>query len=103
MAQAITKKDIDGEPYPDPLSINFADVRLTKIPTKHQISAGDIAKFWLTTYREYNITQYDDLWLSLNGIPYIGMLELGDVIYKFDINDIINFDKNKIVIENISK
>ena len=48
MKQALIAKDVDGEPWPDPLTINYSNVRLSQIPTSYKIAAGDIAKFWLT-------------------------------------------------------
>jgi hypothetical protein len=60
-----------------------------------QINTGDIAKFWLRMYHEYNLIDHDDVLLGLNGVPYIGMLEPGDSLYKIDINDIEQFSISK--------
>ena len=87
--------DTDGDTYPDPLSISYGDTKFSDIPAKHVVSAGDISKFWLYMYNNYQVCEYDDILLSLNGIPYIGTLEPGDVICQLPISDIMNFSTNK--------
>lgn len=84
--------DIDGESFPDPLSVAYNNVELTKLPSKKSVSSVDIAKFWLFMYNNYNIQEKDDILLGLNGIPYIGMLEPGDDIFLVDSTDLDNFN-----------
>lgn len=85
----------DGERYPDPLSVNYSKAKFTEIPRSEKVSMGDIHKFWLHMYDNYDgLTDHDDLLLSLNGIPYIGMLEPGDVIYEITKKDLENFDRD---------
>lgn len=87
--------DIDGVPYPDPLSVNYSDFAIKEIPLPYQVSSGDIAKFWTHMYRKYEVPYYDDILLNMNGIGYIGLLEPGSVIYDFSLNDISHFNENK--------
>lgn len=92
--------DIDGVNYPDPLSLNYSDYAITEIPTLFQTTAADISKFWTRMYHDYKITELDDVLLDMNGIGYVGMLEPGSILYRFDIKDIqgVNSNKRKEVI-----
>lgn len=83
--------DIDGEPFPDPLSVAYNNISLTKLPSKKMVSSVDISKFWLFMYRNYGLQEEDDILLGLNGIPYVGMLEPGDEIFLVDAVDLENF------------
>lgn len=85
--------DDDGDTWPDPMSINYGNFKLSTMIGTHTISAGDIAKFWEYYYRIYQSTAGDDLLLSLNGIPYIGCLEPGDKIVEIPPADLISFTK----------
>lgn len=87
--------DKNGLCYPDPLSINFSNYAITEVPTLFQATAADISKFWKRMYEEYGVAELDDILLYMNGIGYIGMLEPGSVLYKFDMKDIKNFNANK--------
>jgi hypothetical protein len=84
---------ITKEKYPDPLSINYDDGELTKVPFAHQMSDADLDKWWLFFFNEYSkqnypTTSYDDLLLNINGVPYLGTLQPGSVIYIPDYNDL---------------
>jgi hypothetical protein len=80
-------RDIDGDFFPDPLSITF-DKPIKQLPTAKQIGGADISKFWMTYYEQYEETDGDDLLLSRNQIPYIGKLKPGDIIYFFQKDDL---------------
>lgn len=83
--------DEDGDTWPDPLSINYDNFKLSTMVGTHTITAGDIAKFWKYYYNTYQSTEGDDLLLSLNGIPYIGTLEPGDKIVEIPPDDLSSF------------
>lgn len=83
--------DIDGDTWPNPLSINYVGAKLTNIPNEHVVSRGDIARFWEYYYKRYGSVELDDILLTLNGIPYIGCLEEGDKIAELDEADLNNF------------
>lgn len=82
--------DVDSEFYPDPNSINYDAVQLSKIAPAQQLGAADIQKFWLWMERNYGRDDLDDLLLNINGIPYIGTLEPGDIICCVDENDLMS-------------
>lgn len=84
----------DNEEYPDIFEPNIVNMQLSEIPTTVTITERDIKKFWLCMYREYGAAEGDDIWLNINGVPYIGFLEPGQQIYRISPNDIMNFDKN---------
>lgn len=88
--------DIDNQKWPDPLSVTYNDVSFKAVPTEARLSAADLDKFWLFMQKNYKRTDLDDILLNLNGIPYIGMEQPGDVILKLDIDDIQNFDIRKV-------
>lgn len=88
--------DIDNEPYPDPLSVSYNDVQLTKMPTSSQLSIGDITKFWLYMRKVYGIQEFDDVLLNINGVPYKGMLKPGDEIFNIEVEDLFNFHTQKL-------
>lgn len=89
--------DEDGLQFPDILSVDYSKIQFEdSLPEPVMMSEGDIQKFWLFMYRNYNEVTGDDLLLNINGVPYIGMLEPGNKIFKVSLKDIINFDKNII-------
>ena len=87
---------IDGEQWPDPLSVSFNDVQMTKAPTLVQITDADITKFWLFMKHHYDLQEMDDILLNLNAIPYLGMERPGDNLYLVDINDMEKFNTQKL-------
>lgn len=83
-------KDTDGESYPDALSIAYNKPVFNKAPNTIRVSAADIDKFWLKMYKDYGVSYYDDLLLSFNGVPYLGCLSPGSVLFEPDLNDMID-------------
>lgn len=82
-------KDIDGELFPDPLSINYSKVQLTVIPTETMIvTTADLDCPWLAFYKKYNETGFDDLLWNMLGIPFFTTLEPGDELPLLDMRDI---------------
>lgn len=95
MAPSKVFDEVDGEAYPDPLSVKYVNSQLSSLPETHTVSILDIEKFWLFMQKNYGVSEYDDILLTLNGVPYIGSLEPGDVIYKISMNDLKNFNAQK--------
>jgi hypothetical protein len=90
-------QDEDGETYPDVLSCNYVNGALTKIPTAYVIDETDLGKFWLTMWKVYKCVDKDDIWLNINGIPYLGLLEPGSTLYIPVVEDLKGFLLNKTV------
>lgn len=91
MRESVVQDSADKESYPDPLSLNFNNFTLTKMPKRNVLGIADIDRFWLSYQRYYkDIAEGDDVLLSINNIPYRGMLRPGDAIYMPDKEDIYN-------------
>ena len=80
-----------GESYPDPLSINYNEGKLTILPINADVSKYDLEKFWLFMYNQYNTFNYDDVLLNENNVPYINCLSPGDKLYLPRGGDVTNF------------
>lgn len=80
--------DIDKDCWPDPLSIRYTNPSMNVVPATKEVNTSDLQKFWLTYYNTYGATDGDDILLSYNGVPYIGMLEPGDSIVILDSKDV---------------
>jgi hypothetical protein len=90
--------DTDTTTFPDPLSINFNDLKLTTSPYKKRLDSRQINKPWLIVYEVYNRTDSEDMILNLNGVAFYPTLEPGDDIYiptLADINTFISKMKTK--------
>ena len=72
---------VDKLNYPDPLSLNYSDTQLSVIPKLRDLSKVDLERFWVYMLRQYKMAEGDDILLTLNGVPYKGMLSPGDSIY----------------------
>ena len=82
----------DKLPYPDPLTINYNDTQLTQMPKRRELSMPDIQRFWLFMIKQYrSVAEGDDILLTLNNIPYRGMLVPGDQLYVIDSADLYGF------------
>ncbi len=72
--------DLNGELWPDPMSIKFTEQNFTSVPSITRVSTADIEKFWLAFYKVYGKTELDDILLTVNGLPYLGLLSAGSPI-----------------------
>jgi hypothetical protein len=82
MAESKIVDTVDQVAYPDPLTVNFNNLHLSEIPKLRTVSKVDLDRFWLFILRQYKtIAEGDDIVLTMNGIPYVGMLEPGDQLY----------------------
>lgn len=81
-------QDIDGDLYPDVLSVDYSKVEFKELPPVVTITSADINRFWYFMYKNYGISYNDDLLLNLNGIPYVGMLEPNDKLVMISLNDL---------------
>ena len=91
---------VDKDFYPDVLSIDYSNGVIQKIPTLHRITSADISKFWKYMWDRYGILELDDLLLSINGFPYLGMLEPGSELYELSLEDITGYMENKKIGED---
>jgi hypothetical protein len=92
MKESKIKDTVDQELFPDPLSVNYNLTQMSQIPKLRNLSSVDLRRFWVFMVKQYGgIAEADDVLLTLNNIPYIGMLEPGADIYLVDISDLKSF------------
>lgn len=92
MSSSRIKDPVDQALYPDPLSINYNETQMSQIPKLREVSEVDLRRFWIFMIKNYDaIAEADDVLLTLNNIPYLGMLAPGDSIYLLDVSDLYNF------------
>lgn len=91
--RASTVEDIDGQQFPDPLTIDYqaAIDSYGVLPSSHELSLTDLKKLWVTYYRLTDELDMDDVLYSINGIEHVGLLEPGDQIYLYDPNLVKKF------------
>jgi hypothetical protein len=87
--------DIDQQTYPDPLTINYNNGSLTKLPTEYRITSRDLSKWWIFMWEQYQMNEMDDVFLNINGVKYVMDMKPNDVIYKIVPEDIEGYLKNK--------
>lgn len=85
MRESWCAKDIDGESYPDPLSIDYKSVvdNTSNIPNTYTLTEPDVLKLWKSYYKATGKVEMDDVLYTLNGIEHVGVLEPLDQIYLF--------------------
>lgn len=69
-----------GRNYPDPLSLNYLNIKVSEKPRHVRLSEEDTVSFWLTASKVYGVSQLDDIVLTVNGVPHRNFLKNGDVI-----------------------
>lgn len=73
-------KDAQGRNYPDPLSLNYLNIKLSEKPIKSVLTESDVVSFWDKTAKIYGAAQLDDIVLTVNGVPHRNLLNNGDTI-----------------------
>lgn len=98
MKESSVTDDADNQTYPDPLTLNFTTIQLTELPKLRELSAPDLERFWLFIQRFYNSTaaEGDDIILTVNNVPYLGLLKSGDNLYLPALSDIYSMEGSKI-------
>lgn len=82
MSSSKVQDPVDHDNYPDPLAINYNNIVLSELPGRTAISKIDLDRFWVFMYKNYQgMSEADDVLLTLNDIPYLGMLEPGAYVY----------------------
>ncbi len=82
MNESQVKDTEDNGNYADPLSINFNRMELQTLPKLRDVNQADLNRFWFFILKTYtNIAEGDDVILTLNNVPYLGMLKPGDSLY----------------------
>lgn len=80
--------DEDGSAYPDPLTFRPGTIKLTSRPEQITLTEHTITKLWKKLHEYYGTTDYDDIILTLNGIPHRNFLKEGMILLLPKIEDI---------------
>lgn len=73
--------DEDGTAFPDPLTLNINNFKATETPQAVELTESEICYFWKIPYSIYGTPEFDDMILTLNGVPHRNQLEPEDIIY----------------------
>lgn len=81
MKEGVTADEVSGSLYPDPLSLNYSDFSIGSLPYKDIMTSRKIMFLWKEANDFYGQPCWDDIVLTLNGIPHKNFLEEGDELY----------------------
>ena len=96
MKDGVTADEISGSFYPDPLSLNYSDFSMSSVPLKDEMTSKKIIFFWKEAEALYGSPCWDDIVLTLNGVPHKNFLDVDDVMYFPSEDDIkISFGKER--------
>jgi hypothetical protein len=90
MNEGLTADELSGSYYPDPLSLNYLNLQMTSVPIKDTIDDTKAIFFWKEAEDLYGVAGYDDVVLTLNGVPHKNFLMPGDTVYFPSKEDIQN-------------
>lgn len=79
MEQSDTKAQ-DGTFYPDVCSFPIHKFKLTSNPKEHSITSIEVLRPDLIVWFDYDLNEFDDILLWLNGISDVRSMTAGDVI-----------------------
>lgn len=96
MTEGNTYDDVSLSYYPDPLSLNYLNLKMSNVPQKNVMTDSKIAFFWKEAENIYGTPSWDDMVLTLNGVPHKNFLRQGQIIYFPGISDMKNsFSKER--------
>lgn len=81
MKESTVEDSVIGSFYPDPLTLNYTDLRMTETPSSSTMTDERILYLWDETEERYGTPSWDDMVLTLNGIAHRNFLRSGDVLY----------------------
>lgn len=82
--------DVDGETYPDPLTLNYSSFIPSQFIESLTLLENDLARPWVLFSRKYGQAIYDDVILSLNEVPHRNFLTVDQELFFPDIGDLVN-------------
>ena len=88
MTEGTVLDEVSESLYPDPLSLNYLDLKLNSKPVEATLSDANIAFFWYVAQNVYGIPSWDDMVLTLNGVPHKNFLKIEDKVYFPELSDI---------------
>ena len=90
MESSKTPDEVTGAIYPDPLTLNYNNFELKETVKSDEMTDDKISSFWHEAEKVYGSAIYDDVVLTLNGVPHKNLLKAGEEIYFPTANDIEN-------------
>ena len=88
MQPGLVKDEKTGNNFPDPLSLNYLEIKISNKPSSVRLLEQDAMHFWKTTYDVYGASYLDDVVLTLNGVTHYNFLKPEDTIYFPTVEDI---------------
>jgi hypothetical protein len=89
-------KDIDNSIYPDVLSLNYNTFIPREPLTPHEMNDEEVTRVWKLMKDYYGVALWDDIVLTLNGVPHRNLLAERFVIFLPALQDITgSFKKEK--------
>lgn len=87
-------EDIDGEQFPDPLTIDYQGVvdRTLSLPSSYSLKLNDLKRLPNKFYEETGEVYGDDILYSVNGIEHVGVLEPEDSVILYNFKSVKSFD-----------
>lgn len=95
MTPGSVQDEKSGSYYPDPLSLNYLNFKMTEVPYVDKFSATACREPWKEMNSIYGRPAYDDVVLTLNGIPHSNFLKEGQIVYVPKEGDITNSFNDK--------
>lgn len=86
--KASAVRDVNQNNFPDPLSLNYNGISLSKKPEILYVEESDIRYLWMVSNKIYGEPELEDVTLSLNGYSHKNFLEEGDPVIFPDKEDI---------------
>lgn len=81
MKEGTVVDEVSGSRFPDPLSLNYLDFKMSDIPKEIPLSNRSITHLWMEADMLYGKPQLDDMVLTLNGVAHKNFLKNGDTLY----------------------
>jgi hypothetical protein len=88
MDASVVRDTEDNSVYPDPLTLNYNTFKLGNKPRMLELTSSDVDSIWMLIAQHYGTAEYDDMVLTLNGVPHRNLLTEGSILFIPDIKDI---------------
>jgi hypothetical protein len=93
MMTSSNTSDIDNQPFPDVLSVDFNSFKYTQPP--YQVEPNDSLEKvpYVTASALYGVAAYEDIVFMINNVPHVSLLDNFDIIKFPVLVDIVAFMK----------
>lgn len=94
MTPGTTQDSKTGSFYPDPLSLNYLNFKMTEVPYADKFDTKACREPWKEMISVYGKPAFDDVVLTLNGVSHSNFLQEGQIVYIPKEEDITNSFKD---------